>query len=148
MKSDASFPVASCFQQDTDRSGTIAFNEFVGLFKYIGEWQTCVGIVFSCLSCSAFHDAALTPPHTAYLFSVFRHFDTDRSGTIDGQELSNALRQFGYNLNPHLLSLVEQKYGESRTLPNIPYRLADQIGCHACVYSCSSRNERPPRDHI
>jgi peflin len=43
--------------------------------------------------------------------SVFRHFDADRSGSIDGAELANALRQFGYNLSPQLLTLVEKKYG-------------------------------------
>ncbi|KAG8964371.1 hypothetical protein FRC03_001855 [Tulasnella sp. 419] len=66
---------------DTDRSGTIGFHEFVGLWKYIAEWQ-----------------------------KVFRHFDQDQSGSIDGAELANALRQFGYNLSPQLLSLLEQKY--------------------------------------
>ncbi|KAG8973087.1 hypothetical protein FRC05_009095 [Tulasnella sp. 425] len=66
---------------DTDRSGTVGFNEFQGLWKYIKDWQ-----------------------------GVFRHFDTDRSGSIDGQELNNALRQFGYNLSPELLRMVQRKY--------------------------------------
>ncbi|KAL5490266.1 hypothetical protein ACEPAI_5099 [Sanghuangporus weigelae] len=66
---------------DTDRSGTIGFNEFAGLWKYISDWQ-----------------------------GVFRHFDVDRSGSIDGHELANALRSFGYNLTPQILSLLEQKY--------------------------------------
>ena len=57
--------------------------EFAGLWKYIQDWQ-----------------------------NVFRHFDRDRSGSIDGAELSEALRSFGYNLSPTLLSLLEQKYGE------------------------------------
>ncbi|KAL0574100.1 hypothetical protein V5O48_007859 [Marasmius crinis-equi] len=42
--------------------------------------------------------------------NVFKHFDSDRSGSIDGSELSNALSQFGYNLNPQLLDLVQRKY--------------------------------------
>ncbi|PIL33710.1 hypothetical protein GSI_04335 [Ganoderma sinense ZZ0214-1] len=67
--------------QDTDRSGTIGFNEFSGLWKYIKDWQ-----------------------------NVFRHFDRDRSGSIDGGELQQALHQFGYNLSPALLRLVELKY--------------------------------------
>ncbi|KAI0664919.1 hypothetical protein C8Q70DRAFT_1049114 [Cubamyces menziesii] len=71
---------------DTDRSGTIGFNEFVGLWKYIQDWQ-----------------------------NVFRHFDRDRSGSIDGSELAEALRSFGYNLSPTLLSLVEQKYASGPT---------------------------------
>ncbi|EPQ55266.1 EF-hand [Gloeophyllum trabeum ATCC 11539] len=66
---------------DTDRSGTIGYNEFAGLWKYIKDWQ-----------------------------NVFRHFDRDRSGTIDGGELQDALRQFGFNLSPQLFRLVERKY--------------------------------------
>jgi len=66
---------------DTDQSGTISFTEFVGLFNYVGEWQ-----------------------------KVFHHFDADKSGSIDGRELANALSRFGYSLTPNLLSLVEQKY--------------------------------------
>ncbi|KAF9506457.1 hypothetical protein BS47DRAFT_1352727, partial [Hydnum rufescens UP504] len=41
---------------------------------------------------------------------VFRHFDTDSSGSIEGEELANALGRFGYRLTPYLLSLVETKY--------------------------------------
>ena len=49
--------------------------------------------------------------------NVFRHFDRDRSGSIDGGELQQALAQFGYNLSPQLLHLVERKYGEWRAPP-------------------------------
>jgi len=66
---------------DTDRSGTIGFNEFAGLWKYIKDWQ-----------------------------NVFRHYDKDRSGSIEGEELKAALHQFGYNLSPELLSQIEKKY--------------------------------------
>jgi len=77
---------------DTDRSGTIGFNEFAGLWKYIQDWQ-----------------------------GVFRHFDRDRSGSIDGRELQDALHQFGYNLSPMLLSLLQRKYASgvaSRMAPS------------------------------
>jgi len=67
---------------DSDRSGTIGFNEFAGLWKYIKDWQ-----------------------------NVFKHFDADHSGSINGEELNNALKQFGFNLNPQLLHLLEAKYG-------------------------------------
>ena len=60
--------------------------EFSGLWKYIADWQ-----------------------------GVFRHFDRDHSGTIEGSELAEALRSFGYNLSPPLLMLIEQKYGELDT---------------------------------
>jgi hypothetical protein len=45
---------------------------------------------------------------------VFKHFDRDSSGSIDGAELSQAMSQFGYPLTPQLLHLVERKYGELR----------------------------------
>ncbi|BGP12410.1 hypothetical protein JCM10213_001985 [Rhodosporidiobolus nylandii] len=66
---------------DVDRSGTIGFNEFVGLWQYIKQWQ-----------------------------GVFRRFDEDRSGTIDSRELSTALAQFGYQLSPNLIHLLQKKY--------------------------------------
>ncbi|KAE9406768.1 EF-hand [Gymnopus androsaceus JB14] len=71
---------------DVDRSGTINYNEFAGLWKYIQDWQ-----------------------------GVFRHFDRDQSGTIEGHELAEALRSFGYNLSPQLLRLIEQKYASAPT---------------------------------
>ncbi|KAH9485857.1 Programmed cell death protein 6 [Psilocybe cubensis] len=76
---------------DTDRSGTIGFNEFSGLWKYVKDWQ-----------------------------NVFKHFDRDRSGTIDGGELREALGQFGYNLNPQLLDLVQKKYANQATGRGVP----------------------------
>ncbi|TFK76602.1 EF-hand [Pluteus cervinus] len=66
---------------DRDHSGTITFTEFAGLWKYISDWQ-----------------------------NVFRHFDQDRSGSIDGRELSEALRSFGYHLSPTLMNLIQLKY--------------------------------------
>jgi len=69
---------------DTDRTGTINFTEFAGLWKYISDWQ-----------------------------NVFRHFDRDRSGSIDNRELSEALQSFGYRLSPTLLNLIEQKYASA-----------------------------------
>ena len=58
-------------------------SEFQGLWKYIVDWQ-----------------------------QAFKYFDRDGSGTIDGHELANALRNFGYNLSPMLMSMLEQKYGK------------------------------------
>ena len=58
--------------------------QFAGLWKYIKDWQ-----------------------------NVYKHFDRDRSGTIDVRELRDALTQFGYNLSPRLLDQLERKYGAS-----------------------------------
>lgn len=77
---------------DTDRSGTIGFNEFAGLWKYIAEWQ-----------------------------NVFRHFDRDRSGSIDQSELTQAMRGFGFDLPPNIMHLMMQKYiGSGVIVPGGP----------------------------
>jgi len=77
---------------DTDRSGTIGYNEFAGLWKYIKDWQ-----------------------------NVYRHFDRDGSGSIDSRELQNALTQFGYNLTPQLLRLLAHKYGAGTSREGITF---------------------------
>ncbi|KIO27132.1 hypothetical protein M407DRAFT_194720 [Tulasnella calospora MUT 4182] len=89
---------------DTDRSGTITFQEFSGLWKYIADWQ-----------------------------KVFRHFDRDQSGSIDGAELAAALRQFGYTLSPTLLSLIEQKYSSFPTAYGAPGGINFDRFVRACV---------------
>ena len=70
----------------TDVLSTSALNpslsEFAGLWKYISDWQ-----------------------------GVFRHFDRDGSGTIDGDELANAFANFGHNLAPETLAQIQEKYG-------------------------------------
>ncbi|KAL1918742.1 uncharacterized protein VTP21DRAFT_2764 [Calcarisporiella thermophila] len=66
---------------DTDNSGTINFQEFAGLWKYIEDWKR-----------------------------LFQTFDTDKSGTINAQELQNALRTFGYNLSPSFIDLLIKKF--------------------------------------
>lgn len=76
---------------DTDRSGTITFPEFAGLWQYIKDWQR-----------------------------VFRHFDADGSGTIEANELSRALHQFGYNLSPKLITTLERKYDIKQSNSNHP----------------------------
>ncbi|KAI9270519.1 hypothetical protein BDA99DRAFT_501996 [Phascolomyces articulosus] len=66
---------------DTDNTGTIDFNEFTGLWRYIEDWQRC-----------------------------FRTFDTDGSGNIDARELKNALQTFGYNLSERFIAVLIQKF--------------------------------------
>uniref|UniRef100_UPI00358E0233 programmed cell death protein 6-like isoform X1 n=1 Tax=Myxine glutinosa TaxID=7769 RepID=UPI00358E0233 len=55
---------------DRERKGTINFQAFVGLWKYITDWQ-----------------------------GVFRSFDTDNSGFIDKNEMKGALTCFGYKFS-------------------------------------------------
>ncbi|KAJ9079345.1 hypothetical protein DSO57_1036304 [Entomophthora muscae] len=66
---------------DTDNNGTINFNEFAGLWKYIDDWKKC-----------------------------FQSFDTDRSGTIDQSELRAALKAFGYNLSERFTTILITKF--------------------------------------
>ncbi|KAJ9646612.1 hypothetical protein H2199_002661 [Coniosporium tulheliwenetii] len=55
---------------DTDRSGTINFDEFCGLWAFLAAWRT-----------------------------LFDRFDLDRSGNISLPEFSEALVAFGYRLS-------------------------------------------------
>jgi Ca2+-binding EF-hand superfamily protein len=57
----------------------------------------------------------ILPTKTQDWQGVFLHFDRDRSGTIDGNELQAALNQFGYRLSPNLLNLLQRKYGAHRS---------------------------------
>ena len=66
---------------DRDRTGTINFQEFTGLWKYVTDWQNC-----------------------------FRGFDRDNSGTIDRNELKAALESFGYRLSDNFYSSLIRKY--------------------------------------
>ncbi|XP_006460581.1 hypothetical protein AGABI2DRAFT_192241 [Agaricus bisporus var. bisporus H97] len=92
---------------DTDRSGTIGFNEFSGLWKYIKDWQ-----------------------------NVFRHFDRDRSGSIDGGELQQALHQFGFNLAPPMIELVQKKYDVKASATQMPGAPVPGISFDRFVRAC------------
>ena len=63
-------------------------------------------------------EPCVSPPLTCTLRcedwqGIFRAFDRDRSGSIEGAELSAALTQFGYTLSPQLVQTLERKYSES-----------------------------------
>ncbi|KAI9032633.1 hypothetical protein CLU79DRAFT_727211 [Phycomyces nitens] len=66
---------------DTDNTGTISFEEFKGLWKYIEDWKRC-----------------------------FQTFDMDGSGSIDRAEMRNALQTFGYNLTDTFVGTLIQKF--------------------------------------
>lgn len=73
-----------------DNSGTIDFNEFAGLWKYIEDWKRC-----------------------------FQTFDADNSGNIDNIEMSNALKTFGYNLSDQFIRILVQKFDKYGKLYNV-----------------------------
>jgi Ca2+-binding EF-hand superfamily protein len=66
---------------DRNNSGTIDFDEFGALWKYVTDWQNC-----------------------------FRSFDRDNSGTIDRAELLTALTSFGYRLHPTTVDMLVKKF--------------------------------------
>ncbi|TQS34118.1 hypothetical protein Golomagni_05512 [Golovinomyces magnicellulatus] len=65
---------------DTNHTGTINFEEFCGLWEFLGSWRT-----------------------------LFDHFDADGSGDINIDEYTNAFIAFGYRLsNPFVRSLFRK----------------------------------------
>lgn len=76
---------------DTDRSGSINFVEFEGLYRYIKDWH-----------------------------AIFHRFDKDRSGTIDRRELEQALQSFGYPLPIDLVKKLEKRYAPPKSTDSGP----------------------------
>nr|XP_054920540.1 programmed cell death protein 6-like [Dermacentor andersoni] len=70
---------------DRSRVGTVSFDEFVSLWKYIDAWLRC-----------------------------FKDFDKDCSGSIDRNELRDALTSFGYRLSGEAVDLLLRKYDRER----------------------------------
>ncbi|BES94682.1 unnamed protein product [Nesidiocoris tenuis] len=66
---------------DKENRGTVSFNDFGALWKYVCDWQAC-----------------------------FRSFDRDNSGNISRDELSMALTTFGYRLSPNIVNTMIVKF--------------------------------------
>ncbi|XP_077297133.1 apoptosis-linked gene-2 isoform X2 [Arctopsyche grandis] len=66
---------------DKQSRGTVNFEDFGALWKYVTDWQGC-----------------------------FRSFDRDNSGNIDKEELKNALIAFGYRLSDNIVGLLVRKF--------------------------------------
>ena len=66
---------------DVDRSGTIDFDEFCGLWGFLSAWR-----------------------------GLFDRFDTDRSGRISLGEFGEALVAFGYRLSQGFVKLLYGTY--------------------------------------
>lgn len=66
---------------DKNQTGTVSFEEFGALWKYVTDWQNC-----------------------------FRSFDRDNSGNIDRNELKTALTSFGYRLSDQTIDTLLRKY--------------------------------------
>ncbi|KAK4659799.1 hypothetical protein QC762_113600 [Podospora pseudocomata] len=66
---------------DSDRSGTIGFEEFCGLWSFLASWRT-----------------------------LFDRFDTDRSGNISLEEFKGALVAFRYRLSDQFIKVLFRTY--------------------------------------
>ncbi|XP_008472288.1 programmed cell death protein 6 isoform X2 [Diaphorina citri] len=66
---------------DKHNRGSITFEDFGALWKYVTDWQNC-----------------------------FRSFDRDNSGNIDKSELSAALTTFGYRLSDRMIGTMLKKF--------------------------------------
>lgn len=66
---------------DSDRSGTIGFDEFCGLWSFLASWRT-----------------------------LFDRFDVDSSGNISLDEFSDALVAFRYRLSQPFVELLFRTY--------------------------------------
>uniref|UniRef100_A0A5S6Q8B6 EF-hand domain-containing protein n=1 Tax=Trichuris muris TaxID=70415 RepID=A0A5S6Q8B6_TRIMR len=71
---------------DNNGDGTVNFDEFYALWKYVTDWT-----------------------------STFRGFDQDSSGSIDKHELANAMTAFGYRFSPHFYEVLLRKFDRSAT---------------------------------
>ncbi|KAH3905784.1 hypothetical protein HBI56_210810 [Parastagonospora nodorum] len=69
---------------DTDRSGSVNFDEFCGLWGFLSAWR-----------------------------SLFDRFDADHSGSISYAEFNEALIAFGYRLSQGFVTLLYQTYDRS-----------------------------------
>ncbi|KAH7935681.1 hypothetical protein HPB52_012265 [Rhipicephalus sanguineus] len=67
------------------RQSIACFDDFVSLWNYINDWLRC-----------------------------FQEFDKDRSGSINRNELRDALTSFGYRLSDQAVDLLLMKYDSER----------------------------------
>lgn len=68
---------------DTDGSGRLNLQEFHHLWKKIKTWQ-----------------------------KIFKHYDTDHSGTINSYEMRNAVNDAGFHLNSQLYDIITMRYAD------------------------------------
>ncbi|XP_068406116.1 calpain-3 isoform X7 [Eschrichtius robustus] len=68
---------------DTDGSGRLNLQEFHHLWKKIKAWQ-----------------------------KIFKHYDTDQSGTINSYEMRNAVNDAGFHLNNQLYDIITMRYAD------------------------------------
>uniref|UniRef100_A0A2I3M6C0 Calpain-3 n=1 Tax=Papio anubis TaxID=9555 RepID=A0A2I3M6C0_PAPAN len=68
---------------DTDGSGKLNLQEFHHLWNKVKAWQ-----------------------------KIFKHYDTDQSGTINSYEMRNAVNDAGFHLNNQLYDIITMRYAD------------------------------------
>ncbi|KAJ5119735.1 hypothetical protein N7448_010404 [Penicillium atrosanguineum] len=95
---------------DKDGNGSINFDEFVSLWKYLAAWR-----------------------------ELFDRFDEDRSGRISLPEFEKALVAFGYRLSPQFVSVIftvfESKTKQMSGVPKSPVHngMSFDLFVQACI---------------
>ncbi|KAJ5884918.1 hypothetical protein N7495_009428 [Penicillium taxi] len=84
---------------DRNGNGTINFDEFVSLWRYLAAWR-----------------------------ELFDRFDEDRSGRISLHEFENALVAFGYRLSPKFISIIFKTFESKTRQRNLPQKSTPQNG--------------------
>lgn len=84
---------------DRDGNGSINFDEFVSLWKYLAAWR-----------------------------ELFDRFDEDRSGRISLKEFENALVAFGYRLTTKFVTVLFRAFESKAKQVNGPSRGPNQHG--------------------
>ncbi|KAM3911719.1 calpain small subunit 1 [Leptodactylus fuscus] len=86
LKTDG-FSIESCRSMvavmDSDSTGKLGFEEFKYLWNNIKKWQ-----------------------------AVYKRYDADRSGTINGPELPAAFQAAGFNLTGELYQMISRRYSD------------------------------------
>lgn len=73
---------------DRDMSGTMGFAEFKDLWQALNGWK-----------------------------NTFSSYDRDRSGSVEGHELQQAIGAMGYNLSPQAMNCIMKRYSLSGRIP-------------------------------
>ncbi|XP_040900362.1 sorcin isoform X2 [Toxotes jaculatrix] len=73
---------------DRDMSCSMGFNEFKELWQALNAWK-----------------------------NTFASFDRDRSGTVEGHELQQAIATMGYNLSPQAMNCIMKRYSVNGRIP-------------------------------
>ncbi|XP_061631300.1 sorcin-like [Phyllopteryx taeniolatus] len=73
---------------DRDVSGTMGFAEFKDLWQALNAWK-----------------------------NIFMSFDRDRSGTVEAQEMQQAIRSLGFNLSPNAMNMIMKRYSVNGRIP-------------------------------